>query len=272
MKFRIGFCSEQDQPLPAAPKFAPRCAAPVKSLVQVQFPGRGMPLAYYNDAFDLHKGDAVFVTGKLEGQRGRVVEVSTSFKIRLSDYQRVIALADTDVYGSFYPAGSHLITFDANTLPAGQVRTWFLPPKKPEDVYVTGQGGSAFFLDEPSELGASAAVWERGRDYYAESRVRYLCLDDGVGYAIVEGSKPYEVEFRYDDESGEISDLVCPCFCSYPCKHQAAVLLQLKEALDLIGERYAGRYAQSRYFAQVSKGTFLSFALDGRPDASITLS
>ena len=43
----------------------------------------------------------VYVDGKLEGQRGRVVEVSYTFKIKLSDYKRVIAVVDTNVSGQF---------------------------------------------------------------------------------------------------------------------------------------------------------------------------
>lgn len=39
----------------------------VKSLVQVHFPSRNMTLSYYNDMFDLHRGDIVYVDGKLEG-------------------------------------------------------------------------------------------------------------------------------------------------------------------------------------------------------------
>ena len=54
-----------------------------------------MTLSYYNDLFDLHRGDLVFVVGKLEGLRGIVVDVSYNFKIKLSDYKRVIAVADT---------------------------------------------------------------------------------------------------------------------------------------------------------------------------------
>ena len=32
---------------------------PRRSLVQVRFPERGMTLSYYNDRFDLHRGDFV---------------------------------------------------------------------------------------------------------------------------------------------------------------------------------------------------------------------
>ena len=35
-----------------------------------------MTLPYYNDQFDLHRGDLVFVDGKPEGLRGRVVNVT----------------------------------------------------------------------------------------------------------------------------------------------------------------------------------------------------
>lgn len=62
--------------------------------MQVYFPARHRTLAYYNDRFDLRQGDLVFVDGKLEGKQGRVEEASYNFRIRLSDYQRVIAVAE----------------------------------------------------------------------------------------------------------------------------------------------------------------------------------
>ena len=52
---------------------------------------RGMGWAYYNDSFDLKVGDFVYVEGKLEGYRGQVTEVNYSFKIKPSDYKKVIA-------------------------------------------------------------------------------------------------------------------------------------------------------------------------------------
>ena len=68
---------------------------PKKSVVQVYFPHRGMGWAYYNDSFDLNVGDFVYVEGKLEGYRGQVTEVNYSFKIKLSDYKKVIAVKVT---------------------------------------------------------------------------------------------------------------------------------------------------------------------------------
>ena len=112
-------------------------------------------------------------------------------------------------------------------------------------------------------------MFERGRKYYADGRVSYLCLDGSEGYAIVEGTQPYELEFTY--RSGEISGLVCPCWCSFPCKHQVAALLQLRETLELIEERYADLYARSGRFAAVSRDVFFSFVAGTREDVSITL-
>ena len=85
---------------------------PRKSIVQVYFEERNVTLAYYNDRFDLKRGDLVYVEGKLSGVRGRIVDVSYNFKIKLSDYMRVIAVADTHVKGEFNIAGSHFVTFN----------------------------------------------------------------------------------------------------------------------------------------------------------------
>ena len=103
MSFKIGFTAETNRENTNATisTTVTATAAPRKSVVQVHFPARGLTCAYYNDTFDLHKGDIVYVDGKLEGLRGRVVDVSYNFKIKLSDYKRVIGKADTDVKGDF---------------------------------------------------------------------------------------------------------------------------------------------------------------------------
>ena len=72
MAFKIGFATEvsekkNTETIPSAPK---ETIVPRKSVVQVHFPTRNMKLAYYNDQFDLHCGDLVYVDGKqspLEG-------------------------------------------------------------------------------------------------------------------------------------------------------------------------------------------------------------
>lgn len=267
MRFLIGFTTDNVRRAPGPAACPPAPEIPRPSVVQVHFPIRGMTLAYYNDRFDLRVGDLVYVDGKLVGQRGRITEVNYNFRIRLADYKRVIARVDTDIRGQFFLAGSHLVTFDRTVLPPDKVRSWFQAPE--EEEYLQGSDESAFPLAEPLEMGVTPAAADRGHGYYMENRVRCLSLDDGEGYAIVEGSKPYELRFSYQD--GLVRHLTCSCYCSIGCKHAFAAMLQLRETLEKIEANYAPRYAASGYFAAVHKGTLLSLALDGRETGSLTL-
>lgn len=88
-------------------------------------------------------------------------------------------------------------------------------------------------------------------------------------YALVEGSKPYEVEFEYCN--GEIRGLVCSCFCACGCKHEVAAMLQLQETLKQIETHYRDEYERTGYFAAVHKGTLFAFAVDSRETGRITL-
>lgn len=273
MKFKIGFSAEvnRDEAVAQDCPAAVHTSEPRKSVVRVHFPARNMTLSYYNDQFDLQRGDLVFVDGKLEGLRGRVVDVTYTFKIKLSDYKRVIAVADTRVSGEFHFAGSHFVTFDAESLPFSKVITWFLAPEKEEDEYVSSYDDKAFDLEHLQEMGVSPSIAERGHDYYMSNKVVYISVDrNGTGRAIVEGTDPYVVEFNY--ENGMVSGLTCTCFCSYPCKHQFAAMLQLKETLELITKQYKSRYEESGFFAAVSKPLFMSFAVDSKEVGSFTLS
>ena len=105
--FKIGFNGSAEEHRQAPEEAHSICPAvtPRKSVVRVHFPARNMNLSYYNDAFDLKRGDIVFVEGKLESLRGRVVDVAYNFKIKLSDYKRVISVADTNVQGEFSSPG-----------------------------------------------------------------------------------------------------------------------------------------------------------------------
>lgn len=271
MAFKIGFAAERPENQPAEVPYTAQQmrAAPRRSVVQVSFAGRNMTLAYYNDQFDLHRGDMVYVDGKLEGMRGRVVEVNYNFKIRVSDYKRVIAVVDTTVSGQFFMAGSHFVTFDREALPVSKAVHWFKAPAKEEDEIVSGSDDTTFRLDDLGGMKVSAAIAERGHEYYLANKVRYICVDGTKGCAIVEGSEAYEVEFEY--HNGEISRLICSCFCSYHCKHEFAAMLQLKDLLDNISRHYADEYERTEYFAAVDKGTLFAFAIDGKETGRFTL-
>ncbi|MBR5490544.1 MAG: hypothetical protein IKV79_04660 [Oscillospiraceae bacterium] len=270
MKFKIGFSADNQNKFETLT--SPLCNAqttPRKSVAQVNFPERNMTLAYYNDLFDLKPGNIVFVDGKLEGMRGFVTEVNYNFKIKLSDYKRVIAVADTNVNGQFFMAGSHFVSFDSKALPREKVRTWFIAPQRPEDEIISGSDDTKFHLDNLKDMKVSPQIADRGHKYYIEDKVVYICIDGEKGYAIVEGSKPYEVEFEYHD--GEISALNCSCFCSYKCKHQFAAMLQLKETLEIIGKNYENERNANDYFAAIRKNTLFNLAICSKEKGSFTL-
>lgn len=240
---------------------------PKKSVVQVHFPHRGTGWAYYNDSFDLKVGDFVYVEGKLEGYRGQVTEVNYSFKIKLSDYKKVIAVIDTNVKGELYLAGSHVVSFDKAAIPYSKVLGWFKAPENEED-YVSGNDDTAAFpLDDLSRMDISGYEYSRGRDYYADNKVSFLEIDGTRGHAIVEGAEPYEIEFDYCD--GMISNIKCTCFCSGACKHEYAAMLQLKETLEIITENYADEY--NDYFAIISKGVFMNTVMNKKVSGKISL-
>lgn len=271
MAFKIGFMAdhtEKKKQEDAAP-LKPMAVKARKSVVQVQFPGRGAALAYYNEQFDLHMGDLVYVEGKLEGIQGRVVDVSYNFKIKISEYKKVIAVADTHVQGELFMAGSHFVTFDPAVLPYGKVLSWLKTPAKDDEEYASGSDDTAFPLDDLSQLKVSAAIAERGHGYYLDSRVRYISIDGTQGRAIVEGSQPYEVEFEYRD--GQISNLICDCYCTYHCKHEVAAMLQLRETLELIEKHYPDQFGEGKYFAAVCKPALYLYAIDSRETGRVVL-
>ena len=138
MKFKIGFTAEKEveKKAPETETKAPEEAPARESLVRVYFPQRGFDCTYYNNLFDLHVGDLVYVDGKLEGKRGKVIDVSYTFKIKLSDYKRVIAKIDTDIFGEFCYVGDELFSLDKNTVPFGKILPYFKAPAKPDEEYL----------------------------------------------------------------------------------------------------------------------------------------
>ena len=222
------------------------------SVVEVHFPECGKTYSYFNDRFDIKPGDFVFVEGCFAEMKGQVISVNYSFKIKLSEYKRIVSVVNTAVTGDFYIAGNHLVTFDRYTLPVSKVKTWFTAPD--EEEYITGDDcTNKFPLNDLSRMAISQEIAMRGHNYYLENRVIYICIDGNKGYALVKGSEFYEVEFYYID--GEICDLKCSCFCAFTCKHEFAVMLQLKELLDCIEENYFNHL--NGYFAAMSQVEFL---------------
>ena len=229
------------------------------SVVQVVFPGYGRSLAYYNDRFDLHVGDRVYVEGKFEGNLGRVTEVNRNFKINLSYYKRVINRVDTRVQGQFFRTDGYLLTFDKTALPPKKVRSWFKAPHTGGEKTVFGSDSVKYPLDTLSGLNFSPDIAKRGVDYFESKNVLYMHFSGKRVYALVQGSDVYEVEFNY--ENGELSSLTCSCYCACNCKHEFAVLLQLRELLKFIEKRYAVEFRRFGAFSVMEESALLSFAL-----------
>ena len=268
-KHPIGFSTnfEKESEIKAPAVANQKITEPKKSVVRVYFSQRGICYSYYNDQFDLKVGDFVYVEGKLEGCRGRVEEVNYSFKIKLSDYKKVIAVIDTVVKGDLYLAGSHVVSFDKNELPYSKVITWFNAPESDEEFVSSDDDSYRFPLNDLSKMKIPHYIADRGHDYYIENRVCYIEIDATRGHAIVEGSENYEIEFDYMD--GAISNLKCSCFCSGACKHEFAAMLQLKETLELITKNYEDEY--NSYFAAISKGVFMNMAMNKKVSGKISL-
>ena len=131
-----------------------------KQVVRVLFESR-INLTYYNDLFDLHQGDIVYVEVKLEGKRARVNDVNYNFKVKVSDYKKVIALVDTDIKGKLFSAGSHFITFDRKALPKEKIKLCFIPPDTGNGETVTGRDNSCFDLGNLKSMKVSAETAER---------------------------------------------------------------------------------------------------------------
>ena len=145
----------------------------------------------------------------------------------------------------------------------------FFPPcREDEEEYVVGGDDStSFSLDDPLSLLVDVKTFERGCHYYNDDRVKYICMDSGHGYAIIRGSEYYEVEFELVDRM--VSNLVCTCMCTDTCKHEVAVLLQLKETLDHIVEHYDIWY--KGYFAAIDHSTLLCYAVGTKKSGRVVL-
>ncbi len=228
------------------------------SVVKVRFPSVDRDLDYYNDRFRLHQGDFVFVDGKLEGKRGTVVAVTYDFNIDPARYKRVISVADPSVRGRFESIGDYMLTFDRHALPYESFRSWVMPGTA-EDQHYINFNDTGVDLKNISTWGIDPAAFARGVDYYEQNRVLYISVDRGCGRTIVSGTKPYELRFTLKDNT--VTGLSCGCPCFSGCKHEAALLLELRDLVDeFLSAKYRSRWDDTGYFAAVSPIPLISMA------------
>jgi len=234
-----------------------------KSLVRVYFPSKSFSCTYFNDGLELHKGDTVFVEGKLEGLRGIVTEITFTYKIKLFDYKRVIAKADTSVRGEVFFGDTYVIAFDNETLSYEKCRGWFLPPVDEETV-ISEDDEYGFPLEQLNSIKISCDEAEKGRDLFFSCSVALLCIEGDRGKAIITDRAVHEVEFRF--ENGMISNLVCDCYSCSHCEHEFAALLQLQKLLKDIEKNFP-KYTGKDFIA-IDRSEFFSIAVSGKDGGS----
>ena len=181
---------------------------------------------------------------------GIVVDVRHQFKVRPSKYEQVIAKIDTQLQEEFKIFNRLLLSFDRKSLDKEKISQWFFPPQG-EEPYISTYRPDPFPLDDLTQFPIEHARLERGLQYYKEQRVVYVCIDDRYGYAIVQGSEYYEIEFEYNN--GIIEDISCSCYCDGHCKHEFAVLLELQYMLQIVEREFKNEYSKQRYVATIDK-------------------
>lgn len=266
MSFSIGFSGERkEEPQKEQITLEPKEQKARKSVVEVYFCDRDAGYSYYNDKFDLKKGDCVWVEGKLEGLRGYVVSVNYNFKIDLSHYKKVIAVADRNINGEVFLTEDVCFSPCRDVLNFEKISSWYFPPAAENGEIVSGNDGETFDINALDKIKIPFSVKEKGFQYYAEKCVEYMEINEGRVRAVVVGSKPYLVEFEY--RNGTVTMPVCDCYCSGWCKHGVAALLYLKNLLD--DEKFSEN-VEKGYFAALSKEELFRYVISPSASGSIS--
>ena len=166
-------------------------------------------------------------------------------------YKRNVDRTEVPSIDQFKLLGMHVVTFDRDAIPYSKVVHWF---NASQNEGQNSNEGQHFTLSDLSGMNADDRITARGRDYKDKNKVAYMSLDGTRGDALIIGTEPYIVAFEYSD--GTVRDLMCNCSYGHRCKHEVAAMLQLRETLELIQSNYGKDFAESGYFAVLSKSEF----------------
>ena len=230
---------------------------PVKSLVKVRFVHRHQHLTYYNDQFNLKEGDVVYVSGKLAGEPGVVTLITTKFCTHTHYFERVLSRLDLTIHGSFTQVGDNMVSFPEIAITPDQFDGWITPPADPlqegeEDEIIAGEGFTVDINQLECCQEITDAVASRAIDCCEDGRVRYLCIQNGVGRAYVQGQKWYRVDFCFAE--GVMTDIYCNCPYPELCKHETAVALTLWKLYQ------RAEFCEVRDFMAMDRSTFWKLA------------
>lgn len=82
------------------------------------------------------------------------------------------------------------------------------------------------FNDDIDKL-FSYQICQRGKNYYEESKIKFLEKIDDRYFAVVEGTEKYLTIIKYNEEE-KLMQVYCSCPCEFYCKHMYAVILAIR--------------------------------------------
>jgi len=226
---------------------------PRNSVVQVTFGERNGTYSYYNDQFDLHRGDFVYVEGEFEGMIGYVLDVHYNFKAKRSVFKRVVSRLNVEQLDRPLLGGERLLFFDRKVLDPEKAALILGVRKDDDDDYYIGSDDPSFSLDNMDGLKLNIQDARYGFRRYLDGEVVFLSLDGTKGtvmFSSTYGSGTM-VEFEYSE--GMIQNISCSCFGHFNCCHEFAAMLQLRETLLEIERNHKEEYDETGYFAAVSE-------------------
>lgn len=255
MKFKLGFSADEETQVQESAATTvtegDKCEC-VRSVVNVTF-DCGKTFPYYNDAFNLQKGDSVYVDGKLAGLVGVVTDVTTKFKVDLEHYKRVLAKLDFVFHGEFVKINSLMVSFNSAALPFEQVRDWYIPPKEKEQDFFVGEGYTFDLFGDEANI--EQGVYNKAIGLLIDGGLKYLSVADGVGRAVIGTENMHIVEFNYNPETHMLTDIYCDCLAFGFCKHCVAVCIAMNR---LIRDE---QFDEEKSFCGLDAGVFYEKAI-----------
>lgn len=269
---KIGFWSENEQSKEQkneTTQFKAEKTEAKESVVRVYFPARGFACSYYNDKFDLKKGDGVYVDGKLEGLLGFITEVSYCFKIKLSEYKRVIYRVDTEIRGKLYLLGDFFAAFDEDVIPKEKILPWFVRPDIEDDVACSYGKGTEAELSDPEFTCDKLPL-------SLSNVIPYFCIDKSAVSAVVNmgNGKSHgmnEVEFTFDNVKAR--NMTCSCYEVGLCIHESIAVSALNGILAEIekNKEFAEMYNKNGYIALIDKNSVIENTVNSNKTGCIEL-
>lgn len=225
-----------------------RMEEPRRSVVQVAFGERNATYSYYNDQFDLHRGDFVRVEGQFEDWIGCVLEVHYNFKVKRSAFKKVVSKVELDQMDPSISGGELFFVFDRTVFDPVKANALFgVKTSTDEEEFYMGSGDPGFSMDRLDEMHIHLQEARYGFHSYAEGEVEFLCLDGSKGTAIIRSRFGSVAEVTFEYREGKVQNLSCSCFSNFNCEHEFAACKALYE----IKRDHKAEYEGSGYFAAV---------------------